>query len=272
MKKKLSCLLLTLLMVVSLMPAASAANANATKAAETLYELGLFRGTGTNPDGTPIFDLDKTPTRNQAVIMLVRLLGKEQEALNGTWDLPFTDVAKGSTVYPYIGYAYANGLTFVLRAMGYESGKDFEVGTAWELSDKLGITHNRYNAVNAASFLRSDVAFISASALSAQLQGSKLTLADKLMVENVFTKAQYERATGQADKPSVPQGSGSSSSAQTGSSSTTKPATPPVEQPVTPPVEQPEVPSPEQPGSGGTILPDDDLSGSGATILPDDEL
>ena len=267
MKKKLSCLLLTALMVCALMPSAAAANTDATEAAETLYELGLFRGTGTNPDGTPIFALEQTPTRNQAVIMLVRLLGKEQEALNGTWTLPFTDVAKGSTAYPYIGYAYAHGLTngytattyrgtnpiranqyitFVLRAMGYESGKDFEVGTAWELSDKLGITQGEYNAANAASFLRSDVAFISVSALSAPLKGSKLTLADKLIAEDVFTALQYQSVTGEpgqsADAPS--QNKTPNTPSREDFPGTSSPSTPPSAPPSTPPQEDvPEVPS-----------------------------
>ena len=182
--KKIIFLMLTLSMLFCLVPSASAASDEANEAAEALYDLGLFKGTGTNPDGTPIFDLDKTPTRNQAVIMLVRLLGKEEDALAGEWELPFTDVSKGSTAYPYIGYAYANGLTsgtttttysgtapikanqyitFVLRALGYESGKDFQVGTAYLLSDQLGITDGEY--VNATtSFTRGDVAKISLAA------------------------------------------------------------------------------------------------------------
>ena len=189
--KKLLSFLLTISLIVCMAPAVSAASDEATEAAEALYELGLFKGTGTNPDGTPVFDLDKTPTRNQAVIMLVRLLGKEQEALNGTWDLPFTDVAKNSTVYPYIGYAYANGLTngtsattygganpiranqyitFVLRALGYVSGEDFQVSAAWEFSDAIGLTDGRYDA-STDTFLRGDVALISESALSAKLNG-----------------------------------------------------------------------------------------------------
>ena len=75
--KKLISLIIVFLLLIGTVPAASAAGSEQEKAAETLYALGLFRGTGTHPDGTPIFDLDKTPTRNQAVIMLVRLLGKE---------------------------------------------------------------------------------------------------------------------------------------------------------------------------------------------------
>ena len=195
MKKMLS-FFLALSLMLCMVPAVSAVSDEATEAAEALYELGLFRGTGTNEDGTPIFDLDKTPTRNQAVIMLVRLLGKEEEALAGNWELPFTDVAKGSTAYPYIGYAYANGLTngftattycgtnpikanqyitFVLRSLGYTSGADFQVSTAWEFSDKIGLTDGRYNQ-NTTAFTRGDVAIISNSALSTKTKNSTDTL------------------------------------------------------------------------------------------------
>ena len=203
MKKRLLCMILTLVMIFSLVPSVAAASDEATEAAEALYELGLFKGTGTNSDGTPIFDLDKTPTRNQAVIMLVRLLGKEEEALAGNWELPFTDVPKGSTAYPYIGYAYANGLTngtsattysggnpiranqyitFVLRSLGYTSGKDFAVSTAWEFSDKIGLTDGRYNQ-STNEFLRGDIALISYRALSINLKGTAVSLQQKLEKE-----------------------------------------------------------------------------------------
>ena len=273
--KRLMTLMLALMMTLSLMtPAALAAKDDATEAAQTLYELGLFRGTGTNADGTPIFDLDKTPTRNQAVIMLVRLLGKEQEALSGSWSLPFTDVAKGSTAYPYIGYAYAHGLTngttattysgtapiranqyitFVLRAMGYESGKDFEVGTAWTLSDKLGITHGQYNAANAANFIRADVAKISVGALSAPLKSGKILLADRLMAEKVFTKAQYDAAVGQSADSSGKQPASKPSSAPSSGSSGSKPSVPSAPQPSVP--SAPTLPDWDY----GTILPDDEF-------------
>ena len=56
--------------------------------------------------------------------MLVRLLGKEEEALAGNWDLPFTDVSKTSAAYPYIGYAYANGLTNGTSATTFEEDAD----------------------------------------------------------------------------------------------------------------------------------------------------
>lgn len=153
-------------------------------AAKKLYAKGLFQGTGTDGDGNPVFDLDRTPTRAEAVTMLVRLLGKEDEAKAGTWTTPFTDVAEWAK--PYVGYAYANGLTtgtgattfgsntavnasqyltFVLRALGYESGTDFQWDKAWELSDKIGLTSGEYNA-DTSGFTRGDVAIISYTSLS----------------------------------------------------------------------------------------------------------
>ena len=203
MKKRLLCMILTLVMIFALVPSVAAASKEDTKAAEALYELGLFKGTGTNPDGTPIFDLDKTPTRNQAIIMLVRLLGKEEEAKAGTWKIPFTDVS--DSMKPYIGYAYANGLTngftattycgtnpikanqyitFVLRSLGYTSGADFQVSTAWEFSDKIGLTDGRYNQ-NTTAFTRGDVAIISNSALSTKTKNSTDTLLNVLKAQGI---------------------------------------------------------------------------------------
>lgn len=184
MKKRILAMLLTVMMVCGLMPTTLAASSDdATKAAQSLYDLGLFQGTGTNADGTPNFDLDRTPTRAEAVTMLVRLLGKDDEAKAGTWTTPFADVAEWAK--PYVGYAYANGLTtgtstttfggdvtvnatqyltFVLRALGYESGKDFQWNAAWEKTDTIGLTNGNYNA-DTKNFTRGDVAIISQKAI-----------------------------------------------------------------------------------------------------------
>ncbi|NMA34537.1 MAG: hypothetical protein GX940_08325 [Clostridiaceae bacterium] len=60
-------------------------------AAAYLYELGLFRGTGTDSSGAPVFELDRSPTRAEALVMLIRLMGLEQEALNSDYPHPFED-------------------------------------------------------------------------------------------------------------------------------------------------------------------------------------
>ena len=214
--KKLVALLLVLIMTLSLMPSALAADAETVLSANSLNALGLFNGTGTNADGKPIYDLDRAPTRHEAVTMLVRLLGKDTEAKNGTWEIPFTDVADWAK--PYVGYAYANGLTsgtsattfggdatvtatqyltFVLRALGYDSSVDFQWDKAWELSDEIGLTDGRYP--NGKAFLRGNVTVVSRSALDVKQKGSGTTLADKLMDEKVFTSAAYKKASASAE-------------------------------------------------------------------------
>lgn len=55
----------------------SAGAANFTSSADRLHEVGLFQGTGTTASGAPQYDLDRAPTRAEAAVMLVRLLGKE---------------------------------------------------------------------------------------------------------------------------------------------------------------------------------------------------
>jgi hypothetical protein len=209
MKKAIS-LLLAISLILCMVPTVSAAGDSAADAAQTLYDLGLFKGTGTNSDGTPIFNLDKTPSRSQAIVMLVRLLGKEEEALAGTWNIPFTDVEDWAK--PYVGYAYANGLTkgtsatkfggtssipanqyvtFVLRALGYTSGTDFTVSDPWNLAaSALGISKP-----TGSGFTRGDVASISLSALSATVSGSGQTLLEKLEADGAVTQTAQKTTT-----------------------------------------------------------------------------
>ncbi len=163
--------------------------------ATLLNQLGLFQGVGTNPDGSPDYDLKSSPTREQAVTMLVRLLGKDAEALAGTWQTPFTDVADWAK--PYVGYAYTNGLTtgvtptefgkgnatsaqyltFVLRALGYSSSVDFQWEKAYLLTHELSITYPGEYENSSAPFTRGDVAKISSAALGATMKEGTTLLA-----------------------------------------------------------------------------------------------
>lgn len=198
MKKRMLCAVMAAVMLLSLVPTAFAASDKALAAANALYELELFKGVGTNSDGTPDFDLDRAPTRNEALTMLVRLLGKENEALFGAWNIPFTDVADWAK--PYVGYAYTNGLTigtsattfggddtvtasqyitFILRALGYESDTDFQWDQAWELSDGLGLTKGEYGA-DTLNFNRGDVAILSNRALDMTCKDMLTLLRDSI--------------------------------------------------------------------------------------------
>lgn len=210
MKRFLS-LLLPFAIVVSLIPTVLAADDTSVQAAQSLYEMGLFQGTGMNADGTPDFGLDRAPTRTEAVTMLVRLLGKEAEAKAGTWTTPFTDVDEWAK--PYVGYAYTNGLTtgtsgtlfggagtvdaaqyftLVLRALGYTSGTDFQWDQPWELSKQIGLTDGRYNGYTG-PFNRSDVAVISLCALKVPPKGSSVSLMSALLAAGANIKSTNEQ-------------------------------------------------------------------------------
>ena len=173
----------------------------AQTAADKLYALGLFQGVGDNADGTPDFALDRAPTRHEAVTMLVRLLGKESDARNGTWETPFTDVADWAK--PYVGYAYENKLTygisatefggynlttpaqyaaFVMRALGYNSETDFQFSWVWRLSDELRITNGEYDN-ESRDFTRGDIAIMSVNGLLAPYKEQGKALFE-LLIEN----------------------------------------------------------------------------------------
>lgn len=163
-----------------------------------LKDLGLFKGVSDTS-----FDLERAPTRVEALVMLIRVLGKEQDALNGTWRHPFTDVPAWADAY--VAYAYVNGLTngvsvtqfgsdnatsamyltFMLRALGYSdvNNTDFSWNNPYDLAKSAGILPD---IVDTDVFLRADVACVSFAALSATLKNSEQTLADKLIEAGVL--------------------------------------------------------------------------------------
>ncbi len=208
--KKFLSLLLSLVLVLSFTIPALAADSSlnfpltssstAEEAADYLYSLGLFQGTGATDDGAPIYELTASPTRAQGVTMLVRLIGKEAEAQKNTWTTPFTDVPDWAK--SYVGYAYENGLTkgrdatafdpdtamtaseyltLALRALGYDSSADFSWDAAWVLTNKLGITTAGTYENTARVFTRGDVASISAQTLAAKVKNSDTTLLKSLI-------------------------------------------------------------------------------------------
>jgi len=175
-----------------------------TGAALRLKALGLFQGVGTNPDGSTNFDLGRAPSRTEALVMLIRLLGKDAEASSGSWKHPFTDVPGWAN--EEVGYAYEKGLTkgssatefgvgtasammyltFVLRALGYSDaeGGEFTWDKPEELARSVGILPE---SVHLEEFLRADVVLISEAALSAKLKASDITLLERLTSEGVVT-------------------------------------------------------------------------------------
>ena len=183
---------------------ASAFAANYTNCADSLHEMGLFQGTQNS------YDLDRTPTRAEAAVMLVRLLGKEAEAKALTYTAPFTDL-KGWEK-PYVQYLYSNGLAngtnrttfnptgkctaqmyavFLLRALGYSDTADFSYANAIETAREQGIYDT--GIINVQNFLRDDAAAASYTVLSVSPKNSEGTLLDQLVSENAITEADAKR-------------------------------------------------------------------------------
>ncbi len=196
--RKLTAALLALCLCASLtLPAAAAdaADPDVLKA-EALGVMGLFQGSDQG------YELDRAPTRIEAVIMLIRLLGQENEALysDGGYTHPFVDAPGWEGASDYLAYAYSTGLTtgadsthfdpestasaqmfatFVLRALGYEDGEQGSVWDNWQNLLENGV--NVPADVDLSNFLRGDMVSLCYAALDAQVQGAGMTLAEKLV-------------------------------------------------------------------------------------------
>jgi len=195
------------LIFAMLVPASAATGTSADTKAAALKQLGLFQGVSATED---IFELDRAPTRVEALVMLIRALGKDAEALSSGGTHPFTDVPAWAE--KYIGYAYEKGytkgtsattlgtgaansdmyLTFMLRTLGYsDTAGDFSWDAPDALAKAVGILPDEVDTEN---FQRADVALISWAALEADLKGGSQRMAKKLMADGVFTGDEYGKA------------------------------------------------------------------------------
>ncbi len=205
MKKTLLILVLVVALLTSTVCAYTVQDNNT---ADALNDLGLFQGMG----GTKGYALDESLTRGQGITLLVRMIGKEAEATNSTYTNSFTDA---SWAAPYIGYAFANGitngmsetkfgtdvpmtdymfLTLTLRALGYtDSGAapQFTWDKPYDLAYELGMIA----AARADSaFTRADAIRVFWNAMNVNFNGKTETLADSLIAQGVFTAAEFAEA------------------------------------------------------------------------------
>lgn len=187
MKKQL--LILTLLVILLSLSVPSLANTTYyNDYAVKLSEIGVFKGTGNG------FELDREPTRLEGLIMLIRLLGKEDEAeaLKNNTTI-FTDVpswGKG-----YVNYAYDNGLTkgignnlfgsndkmnsqsfvtLLLRSLGYDDtsiNNDFTWANSIDFAKAVGLLEEElYFKIVSGTFTRD---FVAKSSYNTLLHGKK---------------------------------------------------------------------------------------------------
>lgn len=209
MKKRLFAILLVAVMLMAAVVPASAYSVKQQDTADALNELGLFQGMGGNLG----YALDLNLTRAQGITLLVRMIGKEEEALANTYTTPFVDVpawAEG-----YVGYAYTNAitngmgpdkfgsdvqlndymfLTLVLRALGYsDAGEnpEFAWNSPYALAKKVGLISSETPDT---SFTRGDAVLVFWNAMNAEIVGTGKTLADSLTQQGVFTEKEFDDA------------------------------------------------------------------------------
>ena len=179
-----------------------------TAQADVLKELGLFLGSGSG------YDLEREPTRQEALIMLIRMLGEEKAAASYGGGSPFQDLTGWEGGKNYIGYGAAKGytsgttattfsqyetaglntyLTFLLRALGYSDAKgDFVWNrTAQTLAVQIGLmTQEQLDDARDSGFYRDHVVIVSYNALNTKLKDGSMTLGQKLVKAGVITQDQ----------------------------------------------------------------------------------
>lgn len=199
------CRTLLLTVVILAMLAATAFAVDFTHCADALKDLGLFSGSNNG------YELDRAPTRLEAGVMLVRLLGQEEnaKALADKYTAPFTDVKPWA--YGYVQYLYDNGLskgqggglfgsdspctaqqyaTFLLRALGYtDSGStpDFSYANALTFAQHKGIV-DEMNC-NTTNFLRGHMAAMGYTALATAPKTGEADLLTKLTASGAIADA-----------------------------------------------------------------------------------
>ena len=203
MKKPIS-VTIALLMCLLLLPASSFAATTPTSStyedyANSLAPLGVFKGTGSG------YELDRTPTRIEGLIMLIRLLGVEKEALSmQASKVPFTDVPKWAN--GYVAYAYSHNLakginktkfgstndmeakafvTFLLRSLGYnDSAGDFSYTNALQYAKKINLLNDStFVSLTESAFLRAHVAKTSYDTLKFNVKDRDIHLINVLVSE-----------------------------------------------------------------------------------------
>lgn len=205
MKKIIMLLVIMSLILITGVPAFAATDYESE--AKELKDMGLFKGSELG------FELNRAPSRVEAGVMLVRLLGKEEEAVSEANTHPFSDVP--SWANSYIGYLYANGLskgvsktiygsqdlidaksytTFVLRALGYnDDNGDFSWSKSIDKALAIGLlSENERSDIDSTQFLRGHMVDISYNALSTKIKNSENALVEKFAQDGALTRISYK--------------------------------------------------------------------------------
>ena len=180
--------------------------------AKALQSLGLFQGSGSGAGEG--FGLHLAPTRGEGLVMFLRILGEEADALACASGHPFTDVP--AWLDRYVAWAYEKGYTngvsatkfdpdrpisaaeyveLLLRALGYSVAGVHDASTALERARDCGaLTEGEYGVLREAPFCRAHVAYISYYSLDMTVSGAQRTLAQRMVAQGLLTGEQLAAA------------------------------------------------------------------------------
>ncbi|MDD5603150.1 MAG: S-layer homology domain-containing protein [Eubacteriales bacterium] len=217
--KKLLAVLVVVVMVVSTMIPAFAQSYTYSTQAQALYDIGLFKGSTT---GTFEPNLGAALDRQQGVVMLIRLLGKEPAALALTTSdvnstlIIFSDADKlaswakkhiaYSVLYKYVAglpdgrFAPNNPLTgkefgtMLLRAAGYTVDAAGYAGACYQLHTLGVLTFSEAAKFNEKELVRDDFVGMSYATLQLQYRTTKVSFIETLIADKVVTEAKATAA------------------------------------------------------------------------------
>ncbi|MBO9599977.1 MAG: cupredoxin domain-containing protein [Cohnella sp.] len=196
------------------LPVGESAGPSITRASDLAAQLGVLRGDG---QGVTEAYLAKSTTRIQAAILYLRLLGKEQEALDYTGTDTFADAASAGKAnapvlaylknHPEFGWNGTGGNQFepaglvtsqqlykvMLEALGYKSGTDFAYGDTLAFAASKGLSR----AAAAAPFKNADLAVALIEALQATVKTGSKTLSAQLVELKVIPAGAADKLSGQ---------------------------------------------------------------------------
>ncbi len=178
--------------------------------ADALNELGLFLGYSTG------YELEITATRVHGLVVFIRIMGLEDEALAYTGSHPFTDVPPSHWAYRYVAYAYHLGVTngttattfspntpisaknyiaFMMRALHYEEGTQFNYSTILTDCVSLGLyTRAEVSRLTSGAFTRGRMVYLSYYSLFCTDQQNGQMLLANLISDGTVTQAAADRA------------------------------------------------------------------------------
>lgn len=178
--------------------------------ASALNKLGLFNGT------TYGFELGRVSNREEGLIMFIRILGEETEALSYTGTHPYTDVPSWYDSYVSYGYnmGYTKGISdtkfgagnemtavqyfiYLMRALGYDDGTDFVWDQSLSFAQSLNFMDYDYieNLKNDEKLYRDDIVYISYNLImNGKIRDTNQLVVDKLLDDGVFTEDMLAQA------------------------------------------------------------------------------